>query len=475
MSASRSFRLPSEFIPTVGTMACGFLVAGAGFALLAPPLFWLLLAGTAALGVMFLSFRGVVGFCAAWLLIAGATPEMAVGDLLGPSAYQAIIAMVKAAQLGLVAICVLRFGPRLDRFNPGLAFVAMGFAGFAHGLYPTLTPIDSLRSLAGSVAPFAFCFSALSLPWARAIICMARWIPPLTVAAGAVLDAAGIRPLFVDMGGARLGALGHPAFLAGFCLTAIYASLIELYRDGRDREVALLALNFLLLTATGARAPLAYAVAVCLGALLFVPAPRFPWRLRLTLLLAAAASVPVVVALAGELGGLRLFNIVSSREAANLSGREILWPLFEAAADRSPWFGWGVGAGNAIIPQTSETAQLLGTFAAHNEYLRIRVEGGWIGLALLLGCFVAWVWTHTALLCRTDRAIMRMAFVAFACHAFTDNVLISTSACVLFTFVAAVFARGALEPGPSLEGHVHIPCGPALLPPLHPRGWRGQG
>jgi O-antigen ligase len=134
-----------------------------------------------------------------------------------------------------------------------------------------------------------------------------------------------------------------------------------------------------------------------------------------------------------------------SSEAGNLSGRDILWPYFAAAADRSPWFGWGIGAGNAVIPQTSDVAQLLGTFAAHNEYLRIRVEGGWIGLALLVGCLTTWVWTHTARLCRTDRAIMRMAFAAFACHAFTDNLLISTSACVFFTFVVAVFARGAWE------------------------------
>jgi O-antigen ligase len=445
MAITRPDRFPTEAASgTVLTVATGFLVAGATFALLAPPLFWLLLAGTAVLGALFVCFRHAVPLCAAWLLIAGSTPEMAVGDLLGPSAYQAIIAMVKATQLGLVVICILRFGPRADPFNPAFAFVAIGFAGFAHGLYPGLTPLDSLRSLAGSVAPFAFAFSALSLPWARAIIPMARWIPALTVAAGAVLDAAGIRPLFVDMGGARLGALGHPAFLAGFCLTAIYASLIELFRDGRRREVALLGINFILLTATGARAPLAYAVAVCLGALLFVRAPAFPWRRRLTLLLVAATAVPVLLALAGELAGLRLFNIVSS-EAGNLSGRDILWPYFAAAADRSPWFGWGIGAGNAVIPQTSDVAQLLGTFAAHNEYLRIRVEGGWIGLALLVGCLTTWVWTHTARLCRTDRAIMRMAFAAFACHAFTDNLLISTSACVFFTFVVAVFARGAWE------------------------------
>jgi hypothetical protein len=42
---------------------------------------------------------------------------------------------------------------------------------------------------------------------------------------------------------------------------------------------------------------------------------------------------------------------------------------------------------------------------------------------------------------------MRMAFAAFACHASTDNLLISTSACVFFTFVVAVFVRGAWEQG----------------------------
>ena len=72
----------------------------------------------------------------------------------------------------------------------------------------------------------------------------------------------GLRPLFFDIGGERLAGLGHPAFLAGFCLAAIYACLIELYRDGRSRWLLLLAVNFLILVLTGARAPLAYAIAV---------------------------------------------------------------------------------------------------------------------------------------------------------------------------------------------------------------------
>jgi hypothetical protein len=38
-----------------------------------------------------------------------------------------------------------------------------------------------------------------------------------------------------------------------------------------------------------------------------------------------------------------------------------------------------------------------------------------------------------------------LAFIAYAGHASTDNVLISTPACVLFAFVAAVFARGRAD------------------------------
>ena len=40
---------------------------------------------------------------------------------------------------------------------------------------------------------------------------------------------------------------------------------------------------------------------------------------------------------------------------------------------------------------------------------------------------------------------MRLAFAAFAAHAYTDNVLIATTACVFFAFAIAVFARGARE------------------------------
>jgi O-antigen ligase len=262
------------------------------------------------------------------------------------------------------------------------------------------------------------------------------------VVGGATLDLAGLRPLFVDSGGMRLVGLGHPAFLAGVCLAAVYAGLIRLYRGGGRAELTLLGVNFVILTLTGARAPLAYGVVVTTLVLAFIPAPCLPSRQRWLLLLGVATLLPALALLGSALSDIRVFNLLAT-DSTDLSGRELLWPPFEQAADQSYWLGWGLGAGNFIIPPEGQVAQLLQTWAAHNEYLRMEVEGGQIGRGLLVVSFVLWALRHTRRLPRAERRIMRLVFIAFAAHAFTDNVLISTPASVLFSFVAAVFAGEA--------------------------------
>ncbi len=430
--------------PRLAWLAASWFALAAASGLLLPDVFWALLAATAGILAVVLAFLQTVRCSAAWLLIAGSTLEMSLGDSLGGDAYQTIIALVKTAEIGLACVCVLRYGPRADPFNPAYAYVAIAAFGAATGLHPDLSSADSLRSLIGSAAPLLFGFSRLSRAWAEAILRLCRLIPVLTVVAGGTLFAAGLRPIFVDSGGWRLAALGHPAFLGGFCLTAIYAGLAAWLRTGRMQEILLLSLNFLLLAATGARAPMMYGALVALGTLLFAASPIVPAHSRRLLLLAVLCLLPVILLAAGALPEIRLFNVLS-HETTNLSGRDLLWPEFEHAADAAPWFGWGIGAGNIILPPDGAVARLIGTWAAHNEYLRMRVEGGYVGLALLLACFILWAWRNILPLPYGERVLMRLVFAAFACHAYTDNVLISTSACVFFTFVIAVFARGRIE------------------------------
>jgi O-antigen ligase len=219
----------------------------------------------------------------------------------------------------------------------------------------------------------------------------------------------------------------------------------------RLRWLLLLATNFLILMLTGARGPLACAIVVTGLTLGFVRSGAFPRHRRIMTMLLAACPLQLLAVLAPELPMVRLFHIWND-EAANLSGRGLLWPPFEQAAAASPWFGWGVGAGNAIIPQDSEMARMIGNWAAHNEYLRISVEGGQLGRALLIGMLVLWVARHTKGLSRTDKVIMRLAFAGFAVQAYTDNILIATSACVFFTFATAVFARDRYREGAGIPG-----------------------
>jgi O-antigen ligase len=418
-----------------GALACG---------LFAPPLFGILLAAAVIAGICFVALRFPIPFCVVWLLVAGMSLEMAFVDLIGDEAYQQTIAMIKGIEIGLGFLCAVRFGAKLDPLCPAWAFLAMLTSGLVFGLHPGLTTADSLRSAIGSVTPFVFCYAQVPRNWGDAIVRATKWCPLVAVTACLPLAAIGLRPLFVESGGARLGGLGHPAFLAGVCLPAIYACLSQLYREGRRGDLVLLIANFLILALTGARAPLFYAVAVTGLSMGSLRSTVFAARDRLLLILSALALLPVLAVAAGNLEDIRLFKVVIN-ETANLSGRGLLWPSFEDAAAQAPWFGWGIGAGNAIIPANSEIVQQLHTWAAHNEYLRIAVEGGLVGRTLLITLFVCWVFVHTRALCRSDRRIMRLAFIAYAGHAFTDNVLISTPACVMFAFVTAIFARRERE------------------------------
>jgi O-antigen ligase len=397
----------------------------------------------ACIGVVVLRLPVVA--CAIWVLIAGSTPEMWISNI-HPGSENLATALVKVSGLGLVAICILRYGLVLDLFNPGLAFVLMFFIGLGHGLYPALTLGDSIRSLIGGAAPFAFSFSRLSRRWTDAVIEAVIWVPTLILGFGLLLAAAHLRPFLIpDEGGSvRLGGSTHPAFLGGYAMTAVYACLIELYRNGRNRYLYLLILNFAILFGSGARSPLGCAVMVVGLAFIAIRSESFTLRKRVLPMLLGLLALPVLLAVAATSKSIRLLTVLSGN-AEGLSGRDVIWPYFEAAFAQSPIFGWGVGTGKVVVDPDSLTAKLLGTTAAHNEYLRIGVDGGYVGIALVMGFMTIWTWYWSRGMNRSDRIIVRLIMFGFALQSITDNTLIAATASVLFTWISAVFARGRIE------------------------------
>ena len=132
-------------LPSPGTaLSCAFFAAILAVAALAPQTLWPLAAFVAVLGLTFLGWRHLIGFSVAWLLLAGLSLEMTLHDLIDPFAYGATIAVVKGAQLGLAGLCILRYGPRLDAFNPAWAYLAIFAIGLLHGLHPGLNAADKI-------------------------------------------------------------------------------------------------------------------------------------------------------------------------------------------------------------------------------------------------------------------------------------------------------------------------------------------
>jgi O-antigen ligase len=378
--------------------------------------------------------------CVLWIFLLETSPDSWLDNLIG--AHETIIGVMKAFGLVLVAVMALDFGVKRDRYNPSLAFAFMFIAGLMHGMYPGLTLLSSTRSLIGSAGPFLFSFVRIPAAFIQAIKRAAIWGPLFTTGFGGLLAVTGLDHMYVvEQGALRLGASGEPPFLAGFALIGIYAGLMEYLRQPRFTEILLLLVNLVIILLTGARGPLALALLICCSVLVI--------QRRLLLLAAAGAAASLVLIFLNAFTFLRVVDLTQLGEAVDLSNRNLVWPYFQQAFLTSPFFGWGVGAGKIIIPVTSQLTALIGTNAAHDEYLRIGAEGGLFGLLLLIALLFLWVKHHSAPLPRDERWLMRLVFLSFALQSATDNTLIATTSSVFFIWVSAVFATAPEEIKPA--------------------------
>lgn len=369
--------------------------------------------------------------------VIGLSPDGWLADL-GITAD--LVAAQKLMMMALAGLLIARFGLRLDLANPTLPFGALFVVTSARPYGLGLTLGASVRSFIGTVAPWTLGFARLPLYIAVAFLTMVELLPLIQVATGALLDAAGIRPLFSALG--RLQALKNPPTLAHFALWAMVAGTADLLRDGRPRHLILLGVNAAILLATGARAPTAYAALFCGTCLLFLPSPRFHgWRRMLVLLGGAVGLIAGVTAMLVR-GPIRALALEGQSGA---SGRDLLWPLFVDAIREQPWLGHGIGAARLVLDEGDRLATLIGTTTAHNEYLRMATEVGLPGTIVVALSLLAWCVALSRPLIRRERVMLRLAFVVYALLSITDNTLISPTALVFTSFAVAFAARGAAE------------------------------
>ncbi|MDP4198947.1 MAG: O-antigen ligase family protein [Bacteroidota bacterium] len=212
------------------------------------------------------------------------------------------------------------------------------------------------------------------------------------------------------------GVIGYRTVTAYFYVTMSTILLMRLMDAFEWRLLAVFAIDVFLMLIAGSRTPTFTFIAGALVAIIYRRSLKF-----------AVIGIVVLAMLVGTLFLLPTRNkFLNSDESLNMrdSGRAFFQKYFEDKAEEGPLWGYGAGGTEKYAQWLTEHVTMVG--APHNEYLRIRFDGGIIGLALfylgLADILVRGLWWGRGVKAYFPyRAILVMTPIMFAVSCTNDN------------------------------------------------------
>ncbi|WP_422136918.1 O-antigen ligase family protein [Endozoicomonas sp. ALD040] len=272
----------------------------------------------------------------------------------------------------LLSALVLIFRRHFDHRIIAILFVILMITLFSAILsdYSDFSWIIYGKALFQIITIFIFLSARLTEAEIRFVLKVVTWLPTFSILIGMFYWVAFGRSIFsyeFASGLPRLQGSLIPAYLGAYCIAGCYSSLR--YADTYDiRYLWLVFINTVILILTGGR------MALFIGALLCFPVFWGGFKnymnLKRLIIIAAAIFLILFLILLGDIIIGRIFQ-------THLSGREIIWDYLNDVLAKHWWFGVGYGHQATILPD--EVRILVGgTISAHNEYLRVAVEIGYI-------------------------------------------------------------------------------------------------
>jgi teichuronic acid biosynthesis protein TuaE len=358
-------------------------------------------------------------------------------------------------QKGLVYFAVLAIalqrGMRLRFLIVPGAYVVLAVLSELNG---QLTAGLTLTQILSSFVTLTVGWTALAIRWdyKRDVVYLKvlSFLPVACLLVGLLMQAAHLHSfLATELGSAtRLQGASGPAQLAltSFigCVTASICYRMTRWKFAPTLVVA----NAVILGLTVSRG-----AAIALAIALTWPALRFafgsgqdkrwlpqPWlRIALLAIGTAAAAALLVPRLLARGAANQTYIPGAGFVHDSTTGRAEAWHEFYVIARKSPLFGHGLGSG----PITKITQQ--GFLAQHNEYLRLFLEGGYIGGGLVLAAIIIVIGTCIARAPRRIRVDLFALAIGFAVLSYTDNTLTSVNLQVPFCLVFGIAASASMR------------------------------
>lgn len=349
-------------------------------------------------------------------------------------------ALQKIALLLAIAVNIYRYG-FVWRSNPpltGLAVILL-ITLLGADMLPFLTPMQMVRSMIALVLPFIFLHCLYRRDAIDRYLLLIAVMPAFGVAGGILLDIAGIRAA-----GPRLSGMGHAATLAMFAYTSFFVCVYQVVAAARPRYYWLAAINLLIILMTITRMPMLASAIVIAAVMLFAPQETFRFSARAKVALVGAVLL---------IGAYFVFwPLIEARiENSGTSGRDVIWEIYWAAIERNPWFGRGIGSGTVLLPNTETYTKVI--TVAHNEYMRLLMDGGIVGLIIYISALILWVRSELRFM-RRDESVLFLGFmVAFAVYSATDNTLSAQPVPVTFFALALMIQRARQRQAETARGY----------------------
>ena len=328
-----------------------------------------------------------------------------------------------SAGLGLVVITERGSWGRLA--SPSVRWYLLFLAFAATTIPASQDPLEGLRLLLKLAWPL-LTFLVVAAPGRthREIDRMVDW---LLIGATVLIV---VNPLFILMGGVfvedsgeirLMGAGTHQNPFSFAMLVAVLVSLSRFAFRGQMRYLVVAAGATVWIALTLTRITF-LAGAVSLGVVaLYSAVVRRNYR-------AAAIGAGAVVVLTLVLAPVlleRTFGVAPSPtellalfrdpillyQTINWSGRELFWAVLVLAWMASPWLGLGLGSSTAVLKSVFPEDMGL---VAHNEYIRLGTDTGFLGIALFVVAMLAWLRLAVAAGLKSDPRVQEVTLPALA-------------------------------------------------------------
>lgn len=358
----------------------------------------------------------------------------------------------KVLLLAALAAAAIKFGVReLD--NPGVfGVVAILVLAAAFGsAYPGLTPLQGFRSLVALALPFVFFSIRYDDRAIDRLLLAIALMPAISIAFGIVAELGAFvrsngftHTVFQTeyTGAVRLRGAAIPAYLGLLGYASIFVCLYQGVVRGHRAYYLIGAFSFLCVALSGTRMPLGMSAAMAATVLIFSSQRVIDTRTRGGLIAAGAAVGAAVLAMSWDTLIARTFQDTG---ALNTSGRDAIWHTMWAGIEVNPWFGRGLGTGSIILLDADDWR--FRTRAAHNEYLRLLADGGWVGLGVFIAGMAALMGRALKPMDRDTRLTALAMLGTFAVYSYTDNTLTAPPALCLFLALALMAQRARSERG----------------------------